>query len=120
MRANQTLKRYYDFWNKKYFDNLLPHDVKIGYDAKRYASRKRKKEFGEADARKNEIAINPRWRDTKAIVLWALIHEMAHLEEYRRHGRMSDHDEPFEEIMNELGAKGAFSKHNGLRRYSIW
>lgn len=123
MRSHPTLKRWFRVLNAKWFDNALPDDTYVFYDDVKFSTARHKRTYAEADWKTVPIIrINPALREQgwTSVIKESLLHEMAHLEEQRRYGRMGDHDENWEVIMRELALRGAFSKRNGISNYSLW
>lgn len=100
MRVSQrTLRRWYNLYNRKYFGNRLPKDIKIGF--KNF----RAKLIGECTSGES-IYINTRVRWSKTICKATLLHEMVHLELPDHMG----HGVTFQKRMLQLARAGAMKK----------
>lgn len=122
-RSDPKLKKLYRRINKRYFATKLPDSTVVRYDEELVAH-PRSKKFGYGDSDTNDpiwvIRINPLLKgDWNSMQILTLMHEMCHLEEYRKHGRMS-HGKAWEREMIRLAHAGAFGKHSGLSRNTIW
>lgn len=126
MKSDPQLRQWYKVFNRKWFNNRLPLDTKLYYAEELVgAENARSTTFGEAEweheTGQAQIRINPQLRELgmKSVVLATLLHEMAHLEEFRRRIK-GDHGPGWEAIMLRLAKRGAFSKRNGVVKHSIW
>jgi hypothetical protein len=121
---NKDLAHYYKLANRWYFGNKLPLDVVIKFSdiavmgvtgREPYTRKATIKERRENKLNKTalcvtnryHIRINKKYRDSMAIVVPTLIHEMVHVENWKLRG----HGKKFDRRMLELAKAGAF---NGL------
>jgi hypothetical protein len=126
MRSDRQLKSWFNRLNQMWFGGALPSNTKVFYAEELTAQDgARHMTFAETEYRDTHtppiIRIHPMLRERmlKTVVLETLIHEMAHVEEFIS-GVGGDHGPGWESIMLRLAQAGAFSKHNGIVKNSLW
>jgi hypothetical protein len=104
-KHSPRLKKIYNTYNRKFFDNTLPHDTQIGYNDEMEG--KHGLTLGIFDDESNHlfffIYISPTTHSDKAQLKLTVLHECAHVKlyPYMKHGKR------FEEEMYRLAGRGA-------------
>ena len=109
MRSDKTLKKWYRYVNKKFFDNELPDDTCVRWaDEDEDGEGFEERYFGVADKIDGKyIIIMSRELNKPFVVrMSTLIHEMLHVKTELR----DNHGESFNNQLNKLIDKGLFKK----------
>jgi hypothetical protein len=102
--TNSDLKHIYKYYNKKYFGNKLPKDIKIRFKDISDLGRT----LFDTDTKEPKIVeIDSEYRTCAAVGRLTLLHEMVHVENIKKRG----HGKWFDKRMLQLAKQGAF---NGL------
>lgn len=101
MESHWSLRRFYLFLNRKWFDGELPADTVVTWEPCQTDC-----VWAECEHRldgRYHIRIDPRMKDMKEFMLLLLLHEMCHVKVWgANHGRR------WKAEMRRLAARGAF------------
>lgn len=124
MRSDRTLKKWYNFINRKFFLNELPDNVCVRWaDTDEMESHRwEKKYFGEASEAEDDeyhdyqIVMNKSFNKQWIVRISTLVHEMIHIATKLR----DNHSTAFERQRQLLSDRGIFKKHALRRNYTLF
>lgn len=123
MRSDPTLKRWYRFLNKKFFNNELTNQVCVRWmndddETKEYRCHERYFGWAEiAEGRHQYVIVLSRLKNPgNTAKLATLVHEMCHIAT----GLRDDHGPAFSEWHESLTARGLFRKGAVLKGLTLF